>query len=93
MNRTCVEQLARIPKENLDSDRLNGPEVPETQYAILEQGTGSELDTNRVTREARKKRTETVQCRRRKTDQPSEEKEQETRRRAETTKSYDLLYF
>ena len=42
MNRTCVEQLARIPKENLDIDCLNGPEVPETQIPILEQGTGSE---------------------------------------------------
>ena len=93
MNRTCVEQLARFPKKNLDIDRLNEPELMETQIPILEQGTGSELDTNRVTREVRKKRTETVQSRQRKTDQRREQKQQETMRRAETTKSYDFFYF
>ena len=44
-------QLATIAKENLDIDSLNRPEVPEMQFPILEQTTGSESDKNRASRE------------------------------------------
>ena len=46
-------QLAIIAKENLDIERLHGPEAPETQIPILIQTTGSESDTDRASRETR----------------------------------------
>ena len=47
--------MAIIAKENLDIDNLNGPEVPENQIPILEQPTGSDLDTESASRHARNK--------------------------------------
>ena len=54
-------QLAIIAKKNLDIESLHGPEVPGMQIRILEQSTGSESDTDRASRDTRKKtRIETV---------------------------------
>ena len=45
--------MAIIAKQNLDTESLHGPEVPETQIPILEQDTGSESDPDRTSRETR----------------------------------------
>ena len=50
-------QLTIIAKENLDIDNLSGREVPEVQFPILEQSTGSELENERASREARNRIT------------------------------------
>ena len=69
-------QLAIIAKENLDLESLHGPEILETQIPILNKQQAASRTRKKPTereREQEQKHNETVQIRRRETDQRREE--------------------